>query len=72
MEKKRFTYANVRITPESLRALEEEAGRVRWSVPQLIGYVLDDWLMQRDENGGALAFILRELSPVKDSVKDEE
>ncbi len=59
MAGKKTVQFNMRITPELAKVLEEEAEKLSWKRTQLAEKILLDWVNQRDKNGGALTFIIK-------------
>lgn len=59
MDEKRTKQIAVRITPETYDALEKEAKKLKWSVAKIANEILNEWTNKRDENGGAISFIIQ-------------
>lgn len=58
MNPKRTKQIAVRITPETYEILEKEAQKLKWSIAQIANEILSQWTEQKDENGGAINFII--------------
>lgn len=58
MADKRTDQLNIRITAELTKILTEEAEKLDWSKTKLAEKILSDWAKKRNENGGAINFII--------------
>lgn len=58
MEDKRTDQLNIRVTPELTKILVEEAKKLDWSKTKLAEKILTEWATKRNENGGAINFII--------------
>lgn len=58
MEEKRTKQIAVRITPETYKTLEQEAKKLKWSIAQIANEILTKWTEEKEENGGAIQFII--------------
>lgn len=58
MPGKRTKQIAVRITPETYEILEKEAQKLKWSIAQIANEILTQWTEQKEENGGAIQFII--------------
>ena len=59
MNGKRTKQIAVRITPETYEALEQEATKLKWSIAQIANEILTRWTEEKEENGGAIKFIIQ-------------
>ena len=60
MSDKRTEQIAVRITPETKRILQEEAGKLDWSTAKLVERILKDWTEKSKKGKGAINFIISE------------
>ena len=58
MNQKRTDQLNIRVSPELTKILTEEAKKLDWSKTKLAEKILSDWAKKRNENGGAIHFVI--------------
>ena len=58
MSEKRTKQIAVRITPETYQILEKEAEKLKWSIAKIANEILTQWTEEKEENGGAIKFII--------------
>lgn len=58
MNGKRTEQIAVRITPETKKILQEEAGKIDWTTAKLAERILNQWTEESKQGRGALEFIL--------------
>lgn len=58
MGEKRTEQLNIRVTPELIEILTEEAKKLDWPKTKLAEKILMDWTKNRHKNGGAFNFII--------------
>lgn len=64
MEEKRTEQLNIRVTPELIKILTEEAQKLYWPKTKLAEKILMDWVQNRKDNGGAIQFIKNQIQTI--------
>ena len=65
MNEKRTEQIAVRITPETKKSLSEEAEKLEWTVSKLAERILNDWVKNKNINGGAITFIQNQIQNIQ-------
>lgn len=72
MDSKRTKQIAVRITPETYEILEKEAAKLKWSIAQIANEILSKWTKEKEENGGAINFIITNNQNININGRNEQ
>lgn len=72
MDSKRTKQIAVRITPETYEVLEKEAAKLKWSIAQIANEILSKWTQEKEENGGAINFIITNNQNININGRNQE